>query len=131
MDDKVTKQLLDTIDYAIDSKISNLEYDSTLPCKVVKIYPNNSKTYQLQYKNAYYTIITKNITLSLHDSVHLVIPKGNFSNKYLLEDVSLDYQEKFITNPSGADTNKIEKQIIISSAQPTSQSIGDIWYRII
>lgn len=129
MNDKVTKQLLDTIDYAIESKTSNLEYDTTLLCKVVKIYPNNSKTYQLQYKNAYYTITTKNIVLSIHDSVHLVIPKGNFSNKYLLEDVSLNYQEKIIIN--SPPTNKTEKQIIVSSEQPTNQSIGDFWYKII
>lgn len=124
-----TEQILDAINYAIDKKTSNLEYDSTLICTVVKVYPDTPNTYQLSYKNTTYTVTTKNITLALQDTVHLVIPKGNFSNKYVLEDTSLNHQKEYIA--SLPDDTGTYRQIITSTNQPANQAVGDLWYKII
>ena len=87
----VINQLLETINYAIDKKTSKLEYDFTLICKVTKVYSQERRSYQIQHKDTFYNITTKNIPLYINDTVHLIIPKGNFGNKYVLEDAALNY----------------------------------------
>jgi len=91
---KVVAQLLETINYAIEKKTVNLEYDFTLLCKVTKVYSQERKSYQIQYKDTFYNVTTKNIPLYVNDIIHLIVPKGNFSNKYVLEDVALNYIER-------------------------------------
>ena len=91
MNHVITEPLLDTISYAIDKKISHPDCDFTLICKVTKIYSSELKSYQLQHKDTFYNVTTQNIPLELQDTVHLVIPEGNFNNKYILEDTVFNY----------------------------------------
>lgn len=94
MNNVITEPLLETINYAIEKKISHPNCDFTLICRVVKIHPDSFRSYQIQHKDALYNITTKNISLKLQDTVHLVIPEGNFADKYILEDAALEYIQR-------------------------------------
>lgn len=80
------KQIIcETINRALSEHCKNCTRDFTYVCDVVEDCGNN--TYRLTYKNSEYYITTKNATLPLHTKVHMVIPCGNFDNKFLLEDI--------------------------------------------
>lgn len=83
----INKTICDTIYAAIEKKNITSNKDITYLCTVTQIYPENANTYQLTCEDTDYTVTLNNITLNLYDEVHLVVPQGDFSKKYVLEDI--------------------------------------------
>lgn len=94
----ISKSICDTIYQAVEQKNITSNKDITYLCTVTCIYPDNPNTYQLTYKDTDYTVTLNNITLNIYDEVHLVIPQGDFSKKYVLEDVCFNYIADFDTS---------------------------------
>lgn len=81
--------LLETIEYAIDTKLSTANVDRTLVCKVKEVFPSpiGGCTATLTSGGSTYTVSLKNNVLSVMDTVHLKFPSGNEANKYVEEDL--------------------------------------------
>lgn len=91
MTNDLTKIICDTIEDAIQKSNTTSGKDMTYLCTVTQVYQNNVNTYQLTCQNVNYVVELKHIRLKLNDTVHLVIPQGNFKNKYVLEDTCYNH----------------------------------------
>lgn len=87
----ISKSICDTIYQAVEKKNITANKDMTYLCTVTEVYPGTQKTYRLTYEDTDYTVTLNNINPKLYDKVHLVIPQGDFSKKYVLEDVCRTY----------------------------------------
>jgi len=89
----INKIICDMITDAVQKINDTSGRDITYPCIVTKIY-SDENTYQLSYKNSNYVVKLSNISLKLYDTVHLVLPQGNFKDKYVLEDICCKYSKE-------------------------------------
>lgn len=84
MNNEINKIICDAINTAVENKFKQLNKDITYICTIIE---KDKNRYKLSYKNVTYDVILSNISPNLYEKVHLVIPQGNFKNKYVLEDV--------------------------------------------
>lgn len=106
--DNLNKIICKTIDDAIKKKNIVSGKDITYVCYVSKICNKEKKIYQVTYNNSNYVVKLKNIDLNLYDEIHLVIPQGNFKNKYVLEDTCLNFST---INRLNEEINILQQQI--------------------
>lgn len=84
--DKAIDVLVKYINDLIDSKIRDVKVDKTYVGIVAKKAGTNS--YVIHYADADRNFTTKyNNSLSVGDTVHVVLPMGSEVNKFLLEDI--------------------------------------------
>lgn len=84
---ELNKIICDTINNAYSNKEKRLDRDITYICTVTEVN-ETSNYYELTYEDNKYYFRPSNIKLQLYDTVHLIIPQGNFKNMYILEDIS-------------------------------------------
>lgn len=84
MNNEINKIICDAINTAVENKFKQLNKDITYICTIIE---KDKNRYKLSYKNVTYDVILSNISPNLYEKVHLVIPQGNFKNKYVLEDI--------------------------------------------
>ena len=84
--DKAIDVLTKYISNLIDSKLRNVKADKTYIWIITKKADTNS--YMIHYADADRNFTTKyNNSLSVGDTVHVVLPMGSEKNKFLLEDI--------------------------------------------
>lgn len=86
MINSINKIICETVNEAINKKSKELERDVTYVCRVEEIF-QDSNMYRLRHDDKSYIVSLTNITPNLYDLVHLVLPKGNLKDKYVIEDI--------------------------------------------
>lgn len=84
MNNEINKIICDAINTAVENKFKQLNKDITYVCTIIE---KDKNKYKLSYENVTYDVTLSNISPNLYEKVHLVIPQGNFKNKYVLEDI--------------------------------------------
>lgn len=107
--DNLNKIICKTIDDAIKKKNIVSGKDITYVCYVSKICNKEKKIYQVTYNNSNYVVKLKNIELNLYDEIHLIIPQGNFKDKYVLEDTCYNHLAE--NNDIQIDENELETTV--------------------
>jgi hypothetical protein len=135
----VSQVLLETIDYAVDCKLDDAQFDRTLLCTVTNISGN---TVTVSHGKETYTVTLKNpLDLSIFQKVHLRFPGNNAQNKYLEEDINSaggGASSIGVTSINGMtgsvnidfSSANAKAQTIMSKDIPETQNSGDVWYKI-
>lgn len=121
MENNYSKQICDVINDAISKREEKADKDVTYICSVMEI--NENHMYKLRYNNADYDISLNNITPKLGDKLHLVIPQGDFKNKYILEDI--------ISSVGGADPRYDGLDERVTALEEELDGVSDIVNNII
>ena len=86
MVNSINKIICQTVNEAINKKSKEFERDVTYVCRVEERI-KDTNMYKLKHNNVSYIVPFVNITPKIYDIVHLILPKGNLKDKYVLEDV--------------------------------------------
>ena len=85
--DKITSSILESINILIDHKLSQLQFDKTIICTIVKCTNIDKGEYQVSYMDSKFLAysLNKNINYNTNDIVYVKIPENNFNAKKIIE----------------------------------------------
>ena len=82
----ISEQLLQAVEIVVDKKISELQYDKTIQCKIYSIVNLDTGEYKVRYNGNIFSAFARNLTdtYKVEDSVYVNVPEGNFSGKKVI-----------------------------------------------
>lgn len=104
MGTEITEAILQSIDYLVSIKASQLTFDKTVTGTIVSCTNASTREYKVTYQGGYFfAYAAEGVTYSQNTSVFILVPQGNFSNvKHIIGKASLSTDSTNITYTASA-----------------------------